>query len=142
MPFDIGESYGGVLPVGSSNNGSVPSGNTTEQQLYFWFFPSENPAATDEVLIWLNGGVSCLYLSFRECASLSVKAAMPPSSHAQRMLTYLTLARLFQSHRARRKRTVCVEGWHLAACRKPLVLESFDKPSLYASSAIGILACN
>lgn len=60
MPFDIGESYGGVLPVGSSTNGTIPTGNTTEQQLYFWFFPSENPEATDEVLIWLNGGVSCL----------------------------------------------------------------------------------
>ena len=58
VPFDIGESYGGVLPVGSITNGTVPSGNTTEQQLYFWFFPSENPEATDEVLIWLNGGVS------------------------------------------------------------------------------------
>lgn len=60
MPFDIGESYGGVLPVGSSTNGTFPTGNTTEQQLYFWFFPSENPEATDEILIWLNGGVSCL----------------------------------------------------------------------------------
>lgn len=26
-------------------------------QFYFWFFPSENPAASDEILIWLNGGV-------------------------------------------------------------------------------------
>lgn len=59
VPFDIGESYGGVLPVGSGSNGTFPSGNATEQQLYFWFFPSENPEATDEILIWLNGGVSC-----------------------------------------------------------------------------------
>lgn len=60
MPFDIGESYGGVLPVGRVTNGTYPSGNTTEQQLYFWFFPFENPEATDEILIWLNGGVSYL----------------------------------------------------------------------------------
>lgn len=64
MPFDIGESYGGVLPVGSTN-GTFPSGNTTEQQLYFWFFPSGNPEATDEILIWLNGGVSYLSMPSR-----------------------------------------------------------------------------
>ena len=27
--------------------------------MFFWFFPSENPAATDELLIWLNGGPGC-----------------------------------------------------------------------------------
>lgn len=30
-----------------------------ENQLYFWFFPSENPEASDEILIWLNGGPGC-----------------------------------------------------------------------------------
>ena len=28
------------------------------RELYFWFFPSENADAGDEILIWLNGGVS------------------------------------------------------------------------------------
>ena len=27
-------------------------------QLFWWFFPSPNPAAEKEILIWLNGGVS------------------------------------------------------------------------------------
>lgn len=46
--FDIGESYAGTLSIDSNAN------NTN--QLYFWFFPSENVNATDEVVIWLNGG--------------------------------------------------------------------------------------
>jgi carboxypeptidase D len=27
--------------------------------LYFWFFPSENEDADDEITIWLNGGPGC-----------------------------------------------------------------------------------
>lgn len=46
----MGESYAGLLPI---------SGNPLdENQLFFWFFPSTNPAAKKEILIWLNGGVS------------------------------------------------------------------------------------
>ena len=48
--FDIGESYAGLLPISSNAN------ETSE--LYFWFVPTENPDACDEILIWLNGGVS------------------------------------------------------------------------------------
>lgn len=61
VPFDIGESYGGNLPVSravAGANATGPSANTTDQQLFFWFFPSQNPKATDEITIWLNGGVS------------------------------------------------------------------------------------
>lgn len=29
------------------------------QELYFWFFPSKNELAGDEILIWLNGGPGC-----------------------------------------------------------------------------------
>lgn len=47
--FDIGESYAGLMPIDSA------AGN--DSSLYFWFFPSENPEACDEILIWLNGGV-------------------------------------------------------------------------------------
>lgn len=50
MDFDIGESYAGLMPITSAPNET--------SQLYFWFFPSENPEASDEILIWLNGGVS------------------------------------------------------------------------------------
>ena len=39
VPFDIGESYAGNLP-------NTPSGNSS---IFFWFFPSQNPNATDEV---------------------------------------------------------------------------------------------
>ncbi|KAH8757269.1 carboxypeptidase 4 [Diaporthe sp. PMI_573] len=51
VPFDIGESYGGLLPVSSNPNDT--------QKLYFWFSPSENPVASNEITIWLNGGPGC-----------------------------------------------------------------------------------
>ena len=51
VPFDIGESYAGLLPISSSPDET--------RQLYFWFFPSENPLAADEITIWLNGGPGC-----------------------------------------------------------------------------------
>ena len=51
VDFNIGESYAGTLSI----NGNSSNGN----QLYFWFFPSENPAACDEITIWLNGGPGC-----------------------------------------------------------------------------------
>ncbi len=49
--FDIGESYAGLLPISNDPNET--------RQLYFWFFPSTNPAASDEITIWLNGGPGC-----------------------------------------------------------------------------------
>ncbi|KAA8649492.1 hypothetical protein EYZ11_010086 [Aspergillus tanneri] len=49
VDFDVGESYAGLLP-------NTPSGNSS---LFFWFFPSTNPKATDEITIWLNGGPGC-----------------------------------------------------------------------------------
>ncbi|KAJ5348044.1 uncharacterized protein N7506_001297 [Penicillium brevicompactum] len=49
VPFDIGESYAGLLP-------NTPNGNSS---LFFWFFPSTNPAADKEITIWLNGGPGC-----------------------------------------------------------------------------------
>ncbi|KEF52364.1 carboxypeptidase [Exophiala aquamarina CBS 119918] len=51
VDFDIGESYAGTLPIdGNSSNAN---------QLFFWFFPSDNPDASDEITIWLNGGPGC-----------------------------------------------------------------------------------
>lgn len=50
MDFDIGESYAGLLPVSSAKNAN---------ELYFWYFPTDNPAGKDEVTIWLNGGPGC-----------------------------------------------------------------------------------
>ncbi|KAJ5210145.1 Peptidase S10 serine carboxypeptidase [Penicillium cf. griseofulvum] len=49
VPFDIGESYAGLLS-------NTPSGNSS---LFFWFFPSTNPAAAKEITVWLNGGPGC-----------------------------------------------------------------------------------
>ena len=50
VDFDIGESYAGLMPISNRTNAS---------ELYFWFFPSPNPAAENEILIWLNGGPGC-----------------------------------------------------------------------------------
>lgn len=49
VTFDVGESYAGLMPISDKANSS---------EFYFWFFPTENTAADDEILIWLNGGVS------------------------------------------------------------------------------------
>lgn len=49
--FDIGESYAGLLPISSKANEA--------RELYFWYFPSANPLARDEITIWLNGGPGC-----------------------------------------------------------------------------------
>ncbi|KAL8757954.1 MAG: hypothetical protein Q9184_004075 [Pyrenodesmia sp. 2 TL-2023] len=51
VDFDIGESYAGLLPISSASNET--------RELYFWFFPSSNPLASDEITIWLNGGPGC-----------------------------------------------------------------------------------
>lgn len=48
--FDIGESYAGLLPISDKANAS---------ELFFWFVPSANELAGDEILIWLNGGPGC-----------------------------------------------------------------------------------
>lgn len=50
VDFNIGESYAGLMPISSKKNAS---------ELFFWFFPSKNPAARNEILIWLNGGPGC-----------------------------------------------------------------------------------
>lgn len=48
VDFDVGESYAGSLPIYQ---------NSTDDELFFWFFPSTNAEAEEEILIWLNGGV-------------------------------------------------------------------------------------
>jgi carboxypeptidase D len=54
VDFNIGESYSGTLPI------TPISSNTTDpNQLWFWFFPSTNPLASKEIVIWLNGGPGC-----------------------------------------------------------------------------------
>lgn len=51
VDFDVGESYAGLLPISQKSNET--------NQLYFWYFPSQNPLAQDEITIWLNGGPGC-----------------------------------------------------------------------------------
>lgn len=51
VDFDIGESYAGTLPISSN-----ASDNNV---LFFWFFPTENPAGLKDITIWLNGGPGC-----------------------------------------------------------------------------------
>lgn len=51
VDFDIGESYAGLMPISSDKHET--------RKLYFWYFPSKNPAASNELTIWLNGGPGC-----------------------------------------------------------------------------------
>ena len=46
VTFDVGESYAGLLPISNAPNET--------RQLYFWFFPSSNPDATNEIAIWVG----------------------------------------------------------------------------------------
>ncbi|KAF2667834.1 serine carboxypeptidase [Microthyrium microscopicum] len=55
VTWDLGESYAGLLPISGAANET--------RKLFFWFFPSTNPDAGDEITIWLNGGPGCSSLS-------------------------------------------------------------------------------
>ncbi|KAJ4374799.1 hypothetical protein N0V83_001876 [Neocucurbitaria cava] len=55
VPFDIGESYAGLLPISDSPDET--------RKLFFWFFPSTLESTPEEVVIWLNGGPGCSSLS-------------------------------------------------------------------------------
>ncbi|TDZ53811.1 putative serine carboxypeptidase [Colletotrichum trifolii] len=55
VPFDIGESYAGLLPISDSHDET--------RKLFFWFFPSTAANTPEEVTIWLNGGPGCSSLS-------------------------------------------------------------------------------
>ncbi|CAO2653855.1 Nn.00g105880.m01.CDS01 [Neocucurbitaria sp. VM-36] len=55
VPFDIGESYAGLLPISDSPDET--------RKLFFWFFPSTLSSTPEEVVIWLNGGPGCSSLS-------------------------------------------------------------------------------
>ncbi|KAI3400719.1 hypothetical protein diail_1928 [Diaporthe ilicicola] len=58
VAFDIGESYAGRLPVVSFNKLNWTN-ISSDNQLFFWFFPSDNPLASNEITVWLNGGPGC-----------------------------------------------------------------------------------
>ncbi|KAF6796461.1 carboxypeptidase cpdS [Colletotrichum musicola] len=51
VDWDLGESYAGLMPISKEANET--------RQLFFWYFPSTNEAASNETTIWLNGGPGC-----------------------------------------------------------------------------------
>ncbi|KAF4826512.1 putative serine carboxypeptidase [Colletotrichum tropicale] len=51
--FNVGESYAGLIPVDATKP------EAEQQKNFFWFFPTENPAGKDDVIIWFNGGPGC-----------------------------------------------------------------------------------
>jgi carboxypeptidase D len=55
VDFNIGESYAGLLPISQAKN--------EKRKLFFWFFPSTNKEAGNEIVIWFNGGPGCSSLS-------------------------------------------------------------------------------
>lgn len=55
IKFDVGESYAGSLPITDKQG--------EKDNLFFWFFPSEDGSITDEITVWLNGGPGCSSLT-------------------------------------------------------------------------------
>ncbi|KAF2200240.1 alpha/beta-hydrolase [Delitschia confertaspora ATCC 74209] len=55
VPWDIGESYAGLLPISDAEDET--------RKLFFWFFPSTDSDLHEEIVIWLNGGPGCSSLS-------------------------------------------------------------------------------
>jgi carboxypeptidase D len=47
VDFDVGESYAGLMPI-------TPGASNSSNQLYFWYFPTPNPAGKGDLTIWLN----------------------------------------------------------------------------------------
>ncbi|KAG6015227.1 hypothetical protein E4U54_003945 [Claviceps lovelessii] len=53
VKYNAGESYAGLLPISDKKD--------EENNLFFWFFPTDNPEVKDkkEITIWMNGGPGC-----------------------------------------------------------------------------------
>ncbi|KXJ87241.1 carboxypeptidase cpdS [Microdochium bolleyi] len=53
VDFDVGESYAGLMPIKRGYT------NGSNDQLYFWLFPTDDEVGKDTITIWLNGGPYC-----------------------------------------------------------------------------------
>lgn len=58
VAFDLGDSFAGRLPV-VSHDKLYATNTSMDNQLFFWFFPSNNPLASNEITVWMNGGPGC-----------------------------------------------------------------------------------
>lgn len=49
--FDAGPSWAGLMPISGAKNET--------RKLFFWFWPTNNPANTKDLVFWTNGGPGC-----------------------------------------------------------------------------------
>lgn len=49
--FDAGPSWAGLMPISGAQNET--------RKLFFWFWPTNNPANTKDLLFWTNGVCFC-----------------------------------------------------------------------------------
>jgi hypothetical protein len=104
VPFDVGESYAGLLPISSSPDET--------RELYFWFFPSTNPNATNEITAWFNGGPGCSSLS----------GLLTENGPFVSIRMYLEIQKLRDNVDLGRR-----DYW---SCPKPILLDQLDQYSL------------
>lgn len=82
VDFDVGESYAGSIPVTTEEAGDY---------LFYWFFPSTNVDADKEILIWLNGGVRSLTVSFTRHKAHPLTAFSSPAAPRSRAYSKRTV---------------------------------------------------
>ncbi|TFK44435.1 alpha/beta-hydrolase [Crucibulum laeve] len=51
VKFDAGPSWSGLMPISGAKNET--------RKLFFWFWPTNNPANTKDLVFWTNGGPGC-----------------------------------------------------------------------------------
>lgn len=114
VDFDIGESYAGLLPISDKANAS---------ELYFWFIPSANELAGDEILIWLNGGPGCSSLEgiLQENGRFSYSSGMWINTHGANRNVIRTISVAIWHFQTRQEQLGLVESYQCcmgrAACR-------------------------